>query len=178
MKFMLLQSAVLALTATIAASAQNIPKYVLASQGADAVRTGQFLFFGTLGQPVTGIVTNGSQSVSQGYWTPLPVTTSSQEAINPSEFILNVFPLPFADELTIEYSLTSAGKVSLRIVDGLGREISHIEEQYRHIGKYRIVWHPSDQLKASMASGAYFMEYICSSPNSTDVRRTPLLMLR
>lgn len=169
---------VLPVIAAISASAQTIPRFVMASQGAQAVQTGQYVVFGTLGQPIVGFTGNGSRRISQGYWTPLPVITSADGGETVAGLSLTAFPMPFSGELTVEYTLSYPAMTTLRIIDARGSEVARIEEQYRTPGGFQTIWRPSGELKASLSSGVYFLECVSSSAERTDVLRRPLLMLR
>jgi hypothetical protein len=63
----------------------------------------------------------------------------------------DAFPNPFNPSTTIQFQLLSAGEVSLKIYDQLGREISTLINGVQQAGKNQIEWDA-----ASYSSGVYF----------------------
>ena len=73
------------------------------------------------------------------------------EKIIPERFNLSQnYPNPFNPSTTISYSLPKPGNVSLKVYDILGKEISHLVNEYKPAGNYSV------QLNGSnLASGIY-----------------------
>jgi len=80
----------------------------------------------------------------------------------PTEFnLLQNYPNPFNPTTKIEYWLPSAGKVTLKIYDVLGREIEKLVDQVQEAGKYSVQWNASNN-----SSGVYFYNIIAGSNHS------------
>jgi hypothetical protein len=74
----------------------------------------------------------------------------------PKTFSLNQnYPNPFNPVTKIEYALPNDAKVSIKIYDMLGREVSVLVNDMQKAGYYKIDWNGS-----SLASGAYFYKMV------------------
>ena len=60
------------------------------------------------------------------------------------------YPNPFNPSTTINYSLPSSGKISLKIYDVTGNQMAVLEEGFKEKGTYNVNY------KANLASGIYF----------------------
>ena len=82
-----------------------------------------------------------------------PATSVRQEnGILPRVFQLNQnYPNPFNPSTAISYQLPSLSKMSLKIYDLLGREVTTIADEVKPAGTYTIIWNAMD-----MPSGVYF----------------------
>jgi len=70
---------------------------------------------------------------------------------NPSTFALSSFPNPFNPSTAIVYNLPSAGHISLRVFDLLGREVAVLKDGFVEAGTHRVTFDGS-----GLASGIYF----------------------
>lgn len=59
---------VLAGNVAAAVTALNVPRNVIAGGGGGEVAGGNFVLTGTIGQPVTGVVSQGSYGLCSGFW--------------------------------------------------------------------------------------------------------------
>ena len=75
--------------------------------------------------------------------------------------LLQNYPNPFNPETKIEYWLPSAGKITLKIYDVLGREIESLVDKMQDAGKYEINWNA-----ARYSSGVYFYNIVAGSNHS------------
>jgi glycosidase len=80
----------------------------------------------------------------------------TEEEILPAQFSLGEnFPNPFNPQTTIPYSIGANGhspvRVSLKIFDVSGREVSTLVDERQAAGEYKINWNPKN-----LASGVYF----------------------
>lgn len=66
-------------------------------------------------------------------------------------FTTGVYPNPFNPTTTINYSIPEDGRVSIKVFDILGREITTLLDGFNNAGKHNIMWNGSSQ-----ASGIYF----------------------
>lgn len=89
--------------------------------------------------------------------------------LNPKEFALyQNYPNPFNSATSIEFGLPTAGYVSVKIYDILGRRIVTLFDGIKAEGNHKIVWSPQN-----LASGVYF--YRIESPASTLTKKMVLL---
>ena len=70
--------------------------------------------------------------------------------------IRNVFPNPFHPRTTIEFSVPTAGPVSVRIFDVHGREVAAVASASMGPGVYRARWDGRDRNGSDVATGVYF----------------------
>ena len=74
------------------------------------------------------------------------------------------YPNPFNPTTTIEYSIGIAGPTKLMIYDILGREVVSLVNEYKQIGRHKVMWNAS-----TMSSGVYF--YRLETPIFTKLRK-------
>ncbi|MEJ5352611.1 MAG: T9SS type A sorting domain-containing protein [Melioribacteraceae bacterium] len=80
------------------------------------------------------------------------------------------YPNPFNPSTFIKFRLPYSGKVTLKIFDVLGREITTLLDEYKTAGDYNIKF-SSDNYK--IQSGVYFYKLTCG--NYSDVKKMVLL---
>lgn len=83
------------------------------------------------------------------------------ETVSPVPFgaglgIRKVYPNPFNPQTTIEFSVPTAGPVTVRIYDIHGREVSTLASASMGPGVYRARWDGKDRSGSYAASGVYF----------------------
>ncbi|MBI3577986.1 MAG: T9SS type A sorting domain-containing protein [Ignavibacteriales bacterium] len=94
---------------------------------------------------------------------------SSRITINPKEFALyQNYPNPFNSTTSIEFGLPTAGYVSVKIYDILGRHIVTLFDGIKAEGNHKIVWSPQN-----LSGGVYF--YRIESQASTTTKKMILL---
>jgi hypothetical protein len=87
----------------------------------------------------------------------------------PTAFALRQnYPNPFNPTTTIEYSLKTAGEVTLRVMNVLGEVVATLESGYKPAGSYRATFDAS-----RLASGVYL--YQIRTGNFVDVKRMLLV---
>jgi hypothetical protein len=86
-----------------------------------------------------------------------PVTSVQKEpnVIGDFELYQN-YPNPFNPETVIRFDLETGGRVKLRILDVLGREVIELVNDIRGSGSYEVRWDGKDRAGRSVASGTYF----------------------
>ena len=88
----------------------------------------------------------------------------------PDEFILyNNYPNPFNPTTKIEYGLSDAANVRLRIYDILGREIILLVNKKEDAGYKSVTWNGFDKSGRDMGAGMYF--YVLEADNFRQVKR-------
>jgi hypothetical protein len=95
------------------------------------------------------------------------LTTSTQESILASSAV-KVYPNPFSEQTTIEYTLKQAANVQVDIFDLNGRLVANFREGNKGEGTYNIQWNGTDGGK--MASpGTYVYRIIAGDELATGV---------
>jgi hypothetical protein len=83
-----------------------------------------------------------------------PVTSVKQVNTIPVKYaLLQNYPNPFNPSTVIKYSIEKAGKVSLKVYDMLGREVSTLVDDNQAIGTYSVTFNTAEQ---NLSSGVYF----------------------
>jgi hypothetical protein len=89
--------------------------------------------------------------------------------VTPREFRLEQnYPNPFNPATNIRFSIASAGEVSLKVFDVLGREVAALVNETMAPGTYNVKWDAS-----ASPSGIYF--YSIRTGNSVDTKRMILV---
>jgi hypothetical protein len=88
------------------------------------------------------MMTNGNNIVN-----PVP---DDEPAIPSGITLYQNYPNPFNPSTTIDYTIPSYGKVSIKVYDMLGREVSELVNEYKTAGKHSVSWNAS-----GVASGIY-----------------------
>jgi len=86
------------------------------------------------------------------YYFPHPDAVEPSFILQPSAFILSVYPNPFNPSTRITYDLPVPANVRLRIFDVLGRETAVLVDDHMNAGRYSIEWNAQ-----SFPSGTYFV---------------------
>ena len=81
------------------------------------------------------------------------------------------YPNPFNPTTTIEYSIGIAGPAKLMIYDILGREVVSLVNEYKQVGRHKVMWNAS-----TMSSGVYF--YRLETPTFTKTQKMILMKLK
>ncbi len=86
---------------------------------------------------------------------------------------LAAYPNPFRDKALIRCQIPVAGRVSLRVLDATGREVTEICNRRLAANTYTFTWNGSDRDGRAVAAGVYFYEL--ETPNSTLHQKVTLL---
>lgn len=86
----------------------------------------------------------------------------SPEYIEPNPNLITNYPNPFSDNTTIRFSLPEAEKISLSVIDMVGRRIRIIDSKNYDAGIHEINWR-----NTNLITGIYLLQLETS--NSTDV---------
>jgi hypothetical protein len=123
---------------------------------------------------IQGLAVYGDQLIcygSTGIWyRSISAITGIDEKMGaPQDFNLGQnYPNPFNPVTTIEYSLPNTGRVTVKIHDLLGREITELVNEFKSAGRHRIQFNGS-----SLASGIYF--YSIEAGQYRQVRKMALI---
>ncbi|MBT8399797.1 MAG: T9SS type A sorting domain-containing protein [Rhodothermia bacterium] len=77
------------------------------------------------------------------------------------------YPNPFNPTTTIAYDLPSAGGVTIRIFDALGRQVRLLVDRNHTAGSYTVVWDGRDDAGASVSSGIYIYKIEAGQESAT-----------
>ena len=103
----------------------------------------------------------------RGVWTiPLDAVHSSadeDEAVPDRFELTSVFPNPFMDSATIEFTLARAGHANVSVFDLSGRRVTTLVDEERSAGVHRVEWNAGN-----LAAGSYLVRL--SGASGSDVR--------
>ena len=145
------------------------------ANGGGVTSNGQMQIVGTIGQPIVGNSSNGTNNSLGGFWSlPLEIITSVENipsAVVPKEFKLDQnFPNPVNPGTTIQFAVPSQSEVKLSLFDILGREVATLVDDEYSAGEYKVLFEAPE-----LSSGTYF--YQISIKSSTGERFTKTLKL-
>jgi hypothetical protein len=116
-----------------------------------------------IGKDVVALAGEGSTMISGGEARPSLYYRTGRTA--PKEFSLSQnYPNPFNPTTSFKYQIATAGHVSLKIYDVLGREVALIVDEQKDPGEYNVTWDAS-----SYSSGVYFFKL--QAGTFTDVKK-------
>jgi len=82
---------------------------------------------------------------------------------NKEVFLVNVYPNPFSDLVTINYILKSTQNITIRILDINGKEIDQLITGIHSAGKHEIVWDGTNFNGVPVNPGNYIL-YLEAGP--------------
>ncbi len=92
----------------------------------------------------------------------------------PMEFALSAnYPNPFNPTTTIDYSIATAGDVSIIVYDMMGREVKSLVADFATPGNYSVVWDATNNEGLSVSAGMYVYKMI--SGNFVEVNKMLLV---
>ena len=96
-------------------------------------------------------------------------TVKADPTARPTEFMLDQnYPNPFNPTTSIRYSLPTAGNVTLKVFDIIGKEVTTLVNGYQQNGQYTVTFNASN-----LSSGMYF--YRLETGSTTQVKKMVLL---
>ncbi|MEJ5262751.1 MAG: FG-GAP-like repeat-containing protein [Ignavibacterium sp.] len=111
----------------------------------------------------------------------VPTSVEDDEYIVVSDYQLDQnYPNPFNPSTKISYSIPTYGKVTMKVFDILGREISTLVNEIMPAGKHEVEFNPSSS-GLNLASGVYFYQLKVSDPsglNSTFITTKKMMLLK
>lgn len=132
-----------------------ISKSVIGAGGGPMTGGGIYMN-GTVGQTLIGIISGGNNfTIKQGFWYVAEPEATRQDVKRQGEAtgfaLAQNYPNPFNPSTTIEFSIPERTKVTLRVMNLLGEEVSRvIDGQYYEQGTYR-----ADFIAEDIPSGTY-----------------------
>jgi hypothetical protein len=104
---------------------------------------------------------------------PGGVTGDETPAVPATTYLTQNFPNPFNPATMIEFGLSEAGRVSLRIYDTAGRLVRILVDEAREAGRYTEEWDGRDGAGRAVSSGVYF--YRVEASTFAETRKMVLL---
>jgi len=83
------------------------------------------------------------------------------------------YPNPFNPVTTIRYQLPKRSKVTIKIIDKLGREVKTLVNAAKGPGEYQLDWNGTNNEGIFISSGLYF--YSLNTGDYSDVKKMILL---
>lgn len=166
-----------------------MPWSVIGNGGVIGASDGTFGFSATVGQSIIGPATDGTQQLYQGFWVPLPLTTTSVEngggASGEAAFGLRNYPNPFSSTTTISYRLEERSRVTLEIYDLLGKRVATVADEVEESGSQYHEWNGYTG-SGMPAAGGYYLYSLTVEPaagsavagNKIRIERRKLLLVR
>lgn len=114
---------------TSAAFAQTITPQVIATAGNHSTITGMQVSW-TIGETITSTISNGNNTITQGFHQPDTVIVISLEEKSESGILVNVFPNPTSDIISINLT-NNLKNLQLELFDMTGKLL-----QAREIGTF------------------------------------------
>ena len=97
----------------------------------------------------------------------------------PSSFQLNQnFPNPFNPSTTISFDLPTRSKVTLKVFNLLGQEVSTLIDKDLPANSYKVEWDGRSESGAPVASGIYFYKLIAETDNNEFVETKKMMLLK
>lgn len=123
--------------------------------------------------------TEGVQYMFQFLKSPAPPVSVSPPTIVPDGFeLFQNYPNPFNPQTTIQYQLSGATKVTLKIYDVMGKEIKTIVSEEQTPGMYSVRWNGRNDRLQKVTSGVYFCQMTLESNGQRIARVRKLLLMK
>jgi len=135
----------------------------------------------TIGQTAIGVSTGGSYNSYFGFWAPKIVkTTGVDEPTNNgvSQDILSNSPNPFVGNTTIHYNLPSAGNVTVKVYDMVGRLVRVLVDEFQDAGSQNVGWNGRDEAGNELSAGAYTYELVMLGSTGNLRNRQQLMLVK
>jgi enterochelin esterase-like enzyme len=106
-----------------------------------------------------------------------PVSVSAPDNLPENFQLAQNYPNPFNPQTTIQYQLSMAAKVTLKIHDLLGREIKMLVNKEQPPGFYSVQWNSKNDRLKEVVSGVYFYRLVAKPPNGQSFTKVRKLVL-
>lgn len=102
-----------------------------------------------------------------GYFIFKQISTFNEETeiIPTANDLLQNYPNPFNPTTTIEYTISSSGKVALSVYNILGQHIRTLIQDYQTVGTHKTIWDGTDDSGKRVVSGVYFYKLTFEDEN-------------
>lgn len=166
----LLLSLTLSVALAFPAFAQYQVAYSVFGNGGAICAGGDLGLSGTLGQPLTGVMTGTQWELGSGFWTGFRLPTDVDGQAEPPAFyrLSQNQPNPFNPVTTIRYAIKEEGQVTMRLYDIKGRQVRRLLGEHHAPGYYELVLDAR-----GLSSGVYF--YRLEASQFSDTKKLVLL---
>jgi len=115
--------------------------------------------YSAIGDYVVCLTAGGNACPDSTFCDTLTVETSSGiEGFENGFSLAQNVPNPFNENTTISYEVKSAGNVSLKIYDALGKEVVVLFSGHSSAGKHNIQWNATDKTGSRVENGVYIYQ--------------------
>lgn len=135
----------------------------------------------TVGQTAIGVSHGGSYTSYFGFWAPKIVKTTGVDEPTDngiSQDVLSNSPNPFVGNTTIRYTLPSAGNVTVKVYDMVGRLVRVLVDEYQDSGIQNVGWNGRDDAGNELSAGAYTYELVMLGSTGNMRHRQQLMLLK
>lgn len=80
---------------------------------------------------------------------------------------LSIYPNPFSEETTIDFTLNKSGHVDITIFNVLGKEIKKIKSGELERGNYKLLWNGRDNQNLRLPEGMYICKMVTDGKTLT-----------
>jgi len=132
-----------------------------------------YLCGATCGQTAAGQLAGTEFLAHIGFWQAVTDTVGVREqAPPPAEAALvtgmqKPAPNPFRAQLAVRYSLASAGRVRLAVLDPAGRIVKTLVDEAQQPGRHSVRWSGTDNQGRRLAHGVYFCRFDAGATRQT-----------
>ncbi len=116
--------------------------------------------------PALAYVGAGGANAYFDSWSNTQVKEDKGLAVN-NTLISRINPNPFTSTTHIEYTLPAKDRVSIRVFNSLGQEITTLFEGVKEAGTYNLEWNGIDKNGLRLSNGIYFMKLATSTAKAT-----------
>lgn len=153
----------------ILAQEYSIPWSVMGSGGGIGDDAGGSVLSSTYGQAIVGMVTQGSDTIYQGFWLPVrPIIGGvdiADRTAATGAFKLRNYPNPFSTTTTIGYTIGARSRVTLAIYDLLGNDVAFLLDEIQEPGEHATEWNGLRKQGDRASAGVYLYVLSVQSPN-------------
>ncbi len=136
----------------------------------------------TVGQTAIGVSYGGSYKSYFGFWAPKvtkpPVGVEEPTNNGTSQDVLSNSPNPFIGTTTISYTLPSAGNVTVKVYDMVGRLVRVLVDEFQDAGSQNVAWNGRDEAGNELSAGAYTYELVMLGGTGNMRHRQQLMLLK
>ena len=104
----------------------------------------------------------------------IETSPTAVNALSELELLHNVFPNPFKDQTNIQYTLSKAGKVRVKVFNHLGQQVKLLADEMQSAGIHNIKLNNSDLSSA----GAYFYQITFEVNNQVITKRGTIMLTK
>ena len=135
---------------------QSISKQVIASAG-ESITEGITQLTTTIGEPIIGPITNGAQTISQGFLAAVPQSTLSVDELLADSNLISIYPNPVINRVTIDIGTNVENPLQIQLYNITGQQVFNntITQQKNTLNL------------STLSSGTYIMQMTDSKTNTS-----------